>query len=57
MKALKLILLAIMLVAGMALDSEGIYGWVALAVALTSAILLLCIMLAGGAKSKEGGRP
>ena len=57
MKALKLILLAIMLVAGMALDSEGVYGWVALAVALTSAILLLCITLAGEAKSKEGGRP
>lgn len=55
MKALKLILLAIMLVAGMALDSEGVYGWVALAVALTSAILLLCTILVGEAKNGKGG--
>lgn len=55
MKALKLFLLAVTLTAGMALDSEGVYGWVALAVALTGAILLLCIMLVENAKSKEGG--
>ncbi len=56
MKTFQIFLLALMLVAGMALDSEGIYGWVALAVALTSAILLLCTMLVSEAKSKEGDR-
>lgn len=56
MKALKLILLAVTLTAGMALDSEGAYGWIALATALTSALLLLCTMLVSEAKSKKGGR-
>lgn len=57
MKAFQIFLLAVTLTAGMALDSEGVYGWIALATALTSALLLLCTMLVGEAKNRKGGRP
>jgi len=55
MKAFQIFLLAITLTAGMALDSEGAYGWIALATALTSALLLLCTILVGDAKNGKGG--